>query len=217
MKKFKKFFLCIGLALIMVITPAMLMACGKKEEKGILNIELKGDYTGEYFVGDKFNFEDLQFLITYVDDSTKLIDLKSSMLSKFDTSTPGKDKTLFIYYKDKAIYKKYYKCFKSEKKCNKIVKSPLTRKVKSHIISNNVEISRETDFLQLFVDGSVIEYPNEESETEPYHYNWVYEDKLLKFTNAGEEMEPYTLVNAGKFVGEPYGEGNYDALVWSHF
>lgn len=206
MKKFKKFFLCIGLALIMVITPAMLMACGKKEEKGILNIELKGDYTGEYFVGDKFNFEDLQFLITYVDDSTKLIDLKSSMLSKFDTSTPGKDKTLFIYYKDKAIYKKYNVS---------AIKNGYYDLVTYN--SNNVEISRETDFLQLFVDGSVIEYPNEESETEPYHYNWVYEDKLLKFTNAGEEMEPYTLVNAGKFVGEPYGEGNYDALVWSHF
>ena len=110
MKNIKKLLLCIGLALIMIVTPVTLMACGNKKEKPILNIDIIGEYNENFHVGDDFDYDNLKLFITYKDDSTKIIDIEKYMLKNFDTSeeTDSNGKTFFVYYKDWQCKRKYY-------------------------------------------------------------------------------------------------------------
>ncbi|MDR2266347.1 MAG: bacterial Ig-like domain-containing protein, partial [Christensenellaceae bacterium] len=96
----KKFVFC---ALIMILATLMMIAfVACKVNPTVKDIAIKeGTFSNTYAVGDAFP-SSAKLIVTYTDDSTSTIDLTESMVTGFDTTSPG-EKSVTVAYGNQTI------------------------------------------------------------------------------------------------------------------
>lgn len=117
MKKLGKLFLSLALVLVMVVPMLTMTGCdlsdlfgGNKDKDGdktISRIELTDDVKTEYMLNDDFDRQNAQLRVVYSDESDKEVNIVSTMISGFDTTVYGNNKTMTITYAEKTIEVKY--------------------------------------------------------------------------------------------------------------
>ena len=107
-------------AILLITCPFLLTSCKKNKNPGngdgggtvtppaeVSSIEIEGTLKDTYFVGDELELTELKVKVTMSDGTTKEITLTSEMVSGFDTTTVGDDKTLTITYEGKTTTASY--------------------------------------------------------------------------------------------------------------
>ena len=100
---FKKIMVRI-LAFLIFVSPICLTACGDKSNDTATLKSISSEMTlkNTYFVGDSLELDNYKIKAKYSDGSSKEIEVTESMVSGFDTTTPG-EKVLTITYSKKTM------------------------------------------------------------------------------------------------------------------
>ncbi|MBR2479845.1 MAG: bacterial Ig-like domain-containing protein, partial [Clostridia bacterium] len=95
----KKLILILLATVLVISSLSILVSCG--QEVSIDHIEIYSMPKTEYSLGESLDITDAKIKVVYKDNTEKLVDITSSMLSGFDSNTLG-EQYIKVYYENQS-------------------------------------------------------------------------------------------------------------------